>query len=1197
MLKHLTEKEIEFCENFYNSRCLVESTFSKGTPRNWNDKKPCIRLRTYQRPFLGFDSVLEDDDRLKEEENFQRRIKVGTRIIVSGRKIGKTFVGLTANILLKLIHYKDLEMTMASYDEKHVSKVMDSVKEFMSYHNFYKCYKQIIRGSPEYLIETKNGNKLFGINETVKGKNPGECVDEQTEVLTDSGWKFFKDLTYFDKVLSLNNKREGVYCKIKKIFKHQYNGIMKKIHNKNSEFLVTPNHKLIVEEHGVLKYKSLDRDSFFKQIYMSAVFDWNGKNKKIFKLSGISNFRYAKYITTYKNWVKFIAWYLSEGCLVNSKDSHYRISISQKKNCEQIEHLLEDMNLKYYKNEHDNGCFNYVINNKLIYNHLNKYFGKIKTKIIAPYFKNLSKDLLKIFVEEYLKCDGTVKYHKNRKNPYKGLCTSLKKLADDLQEVSQKAGFKTKITIDRCRKNSFGKEPIYWITLCRTTNSVFQRDTIEDVNYNGNIYCVNTEPYHNIFIRRNGSVIWTSNSWWGHHTFINFQDEIQAETEAAYTHKIDAVSDFGVMEILCGIPLISKVSPLGRTLRDKTLKRNLIRLPQYVNYLWNELTKERRIRDYGGEESAGYRINVAADLIEGACISEGTKILMSDFSTKNIEDIVIGEDILTFSEKAPRRFVKSKIINTLYKGNKDTVTIDNGFSTLTLTPDHKLLADYRKALSWRETKDCILKNRKVISFKYYINNIEDYKKGLLLGFIETDATKQFDKNSEKYSIYITQTVERKALEKIMSDLGVTYCKYDIKNERGNRYCVKRMNNVNIEEWYHLLDHNRDIQLGFLSGFILGDGWVDGKNLRITQKNIKKELILEKILTSLNINYAKHVRKNGCKIYTISRFELPFYCDDSIKTKKHLKYLLKTLTKTDYCKHNIKQINSGKVNVFDLTTTSGTFIANGFLVHNCGAFDMERVKANYNRKRSIKRFEITKKNFKDFKSLLVIEPIINADRVYVTSDIGDAAATEINIFARINKKYHLIYNITTYRLSLTRELPDLMEWIFKTVKANYISCDCTIMGKPVHEILSERLDEKEINEKGEITKIIKRVYWCAFNEDLVTGFVTDDKGKAVCDGKGNPSEKKESTIVFAVKRLNELFFDKKFDIPEDDYKFDNQFSSYVSTLSGNKILYGSTTEDHYVQSFQVFAILEWNTEQLPTLSTIEVVKKPGLGAFS
>lgn len=545
MYKRLTEQELEFMESFYNPRVVVSCLFSHGSPRRWNDGGKCVRLRIYERPFLGFDSALEDDNRLSEKENFERRISVGTRIIICARKIGKTFIGLTANILMKLIHYSNKEMTMAAYDEKHVSKVMDAVREFMLSHGFFKSYKQRIVGNPEYKIETLNGNSLYGINETIKSKNQGE-------------------------------------------------------------------------------------------------------------------------------------------------------------------------------------------------------------------------------------------------------------------------------------------------------------------------------------------------NWWSHHTSINFQDEFQAETEEAYNKRVDAVSDFGSMDILCGIPLVSKISPLGRILKDKENRKNIIRLPQFVTNLFDDRTKASRIRSYGGQESHGFRINVSADLIEDAQ---------------------------------------------------------------------------------------------------------------------------------------------------------------------------------------------------------------------------------------------------------------------------------------------------------------------------GVFDWERLKLNLNKKRTIKRFEITKKTFKEYQKVLVLEPIHGATKTFVTSDIGDSAATEINVFGKVNNKYQLVYNITTYRLSLTKELPELMEYIFRKVNGNYISVDCTIMGKSVYEILAERLNEKVLDDEGKVIKLIKRVYWVAFNEDVITGIEKDEKtGKALRTAKGELINKKEPTLHFSVTRLQQLFYDKKFDIPEDDMKFEIQFQAYVGIISGNRIIYSSTAEDHYVQAFEVFAILEWLTEQLPTVSAVSESKKTGLGAY-
>jgi hypothetical protein len=412
-------------------------------------------------------------------------------------------------------------------------------------------------------------------------------------------------------------------------------------------------------------------------------------------------------------------------------------------------------------------------------------------------------------------------------------------------------------------------------------NSTFSIDRVKDVYYKGNVWCVNTEPYHTIFVRRNGSVMWTSNSWWGHHTFINFQDEIQAETDTAYEKKIDAVSDFGVMEILCGIPLINKASPLGRLIRDRENRKHLIRLPQYVSSLFDEHTKRNRIRAYGGEESIGYKINVAAELIEDAF---------------------------------------------------------------------------------------------------------------------------------------------------------------------------------------------------------------------------------------------------------------------------------------------------------------------------GVFDMDRVKNNYNKKRIIKHFDVTNKTFAHYKNILVLEPIYNSSKTYVVADIGDTAETEISVIGKIDNKFQLVYNITTNRLSLTKELPELIEYIFRKVGGHYCSVDCTIMGKPVYEILSDKLNEKTIDEKGNIKKLIKRVYWCAFNEDIVTGFEKDEEGHLIRDGKGQYVEKREPTLHFAVTRLQQMFFDKKFDIPADDYKFDLQFSTYISMISGNKIIYDTTSEDHYLQSFEVFAILIWLTEGLPYLSPVEENEDPVFGVY-
>jgi hypothetical protein len=528
--KSISESELREMELFYNPKCLIESTYTLNQLDWLNPETKCIKVRLYQIPMLSYDTVLVEDYKLTPQQNFERRVRVGTVLLISARNIGKTFISLVGNILKALVSYSGLEMTISSYDEMHVDRVCNEVRDFLTNHPFYKIYKKAIRAGSDYTMETLNCNKVFGVNEAIKSSDPGKA-------------------------------------------------------------------------------------------------------------------------------------------------------------------------------------------------------------------------------------------------------------------------------------------------------------------------------------------------WWGKHASINFQDEIQAETEKAYLKKIDAIHEFGCIEILCGIPLITKTSPMGRWIKDRSKRNSILRIPQYVNPSFNETKKLEAIKKYGGEQSVGFRTNVEAEDIEGAQ---------------------------------------------------------------------------------------------------------------------------------------------------------------------------------------------------------------------------------------------------------------------------------------------------------------------------GAFDIGRVRANYT-DRIIKSFEINKKIFEDYKRILVLEPIKNATKTFVFADIGDTAASEVGIIGLVNGKYKLIYNITYYRLEVKEQI-ELLEWIFNRVKADYCSVDCTIMGKPIFEGLSDLLNIKETDLKGSVTNIIQRVFWCAFNEDICVGFEKDEKtGYVKLNDKNEPVKKFENTLIFAVQRLRELFFDVKFDIPESDFKLDDEFSSYIMTIVGNGIKFGSTSSDHYVQAFQVFAILQWLTEQLPKIS--------------
>lgn len=240
----------------------------------------------------------------------------------------------------------------------------------------------------------------------------------------------------------------------------------------------------------------------------------------------------------------------------------------------------------------------------------------------------------------------------------------------------------------------------------------------------------------------------------------------------------------------------------------------------------------------------------------------------------------------------------------------------------------------------------------------------------------------------------------------------------------------------------------------------------------------------------------------------------------------------------------------------------------------GAFDMKTVRDCYNSNYTIKLFEITPENFDTYKTDLIIEPLENATLTYIHVDIGDRTNTEICVTFKINKKYRYTYRITTFRLSLTKQLPELLKWIYDKVNADFLGVDSTTMGKAVWEKMVELLPSVKIDDRE-----INRVIWCSFSENMLTGYEKDKDAKVKLDDNGKPIEKHEHTMVFTVRKLRDFFFDKIFEIPEDDYAFDDQFSNYSELVSGNRISYDSASERHIVQAFEVLAKMIWETEYL------------------
>lgn len=85
----------------------------------------------------------------------------------------------------------------------------------------------------------------------------------------------------------------------------------------------------------------------------------------------------------------------------------------------------------------------------------------------------------------------------------------------------------------------------------------------------------------------------------------------------------------------------------------------------------------------------------------GGCLTENHKICMSDGNFKNIQEICIGDYVVTL-------FGNQKVLETFKYENKEIISIefDDG-SVINCTPEHKFLIKIEDEMVWVEAKDII----------------------------------------------------------------------------------------------------------------------------------------------------------------------------------------------------------------------------------------------------------------------------------------------------------------------------------------------------------------------------------------------------------------------------------------------------------------------------------------------------------
>jgi hypothetical protein len=371
----------------------------------------------------------------------------------------------------------------------------------------------------------------------LNGSKLGGCYDEDTDVLTDNGWKKFKEINQIaDRVATLNLKTDELEYQLPLAYQHYYyEGVMYEITGKGVNLLVTPDHQLLYRRNTkskkqkefrlqgikevylkerVLNYPSIelkknciwnnivDNDVFVLPAYKTSVL--SSKNRVFFRTK-------KERVFNMSDWLTFLGYYLSEGCTKDGDVSIFQHveSPTFNKIKDVVGRLGLNYNISIRKDRNNNARIRFF--DVQISSYLSQ-LGKSEDKFVPREFLNLNREYLEILMRSLMEGDGSLNNGKFRR-----YSTISQRLANDVSEILVKLGYGVSISKVKQRdtivdgrnihRHPFGYE--VYVSQTNLTPEISSKQ-IRRVDYKGFVYCC-TVPNSTLLVRRKGKIVWCGN--------------------------------------------------------------------------------------------------------------------------------------------------------------------------------------------------------------------------------------------------------------------------------------------------------------------------------------------------------------------------------------------------------------------------------------------------------------------------------------------------------------------------------------------------------------------------------------------------------------------------------------------------------------------------------------------------------------
>jgi DNA-directed RNA polymerase beta subunit len=402
------------------------------------------------------------------------------------------------------------------------------------------------------------------------------CYDEETEFLTETGWKLGKDVRDDEKLVCYHPWTENLYLmnQLEPMYRSEYTGEMIAVQNKLVDFCVTPDHRMWV--------RPATASSEWRETRARKIFGGNwavpvagnpikaGCSDPIVLPAVDMHGRPGKPLELDRgDFAEFMGWYLSEGNTTyqestDAKRCEYKVHISQSRAVNPREHamieeLLEKLPFGWHYSDKN---IQFHIGSKQLAHYL-KQFGLCHEKFIPAWVFESTVEIRQRFLDAFWFGDGA-EGENGKGSKISSAGSRSNQLIDDLQRLYVYQGISAGKTLIKTKDLT---RPMWRCARHYRRTRILEDKNWRRISYSGMIYCP-TVPTGYVVTRRNGKLLFAGN------TNPAAAIEFALGKIAAKTGKPYKIKDFDKIEDLAGFAMDEmkkhNVSDLGHIIDPAT---------------------------------------------------------------------------------------------------------------------------------------------------------------------------------------------------------------------------------------------------------------------------------------------------------------------------------------------------------------------------------------------------------------------------------------------------------------------------------------------------------------------------------------------------------------------------------------------------------------------------------------------------